>query len=76
MDYDICQKIQKSVYPTDAFWDHEKRGFRTQEMNPLMSELFSLSMSYENEWAQKKDKSEDLSYLVAGRGLEPLTSGL
>ena len=76
MDFNICQKIQKLVFPAGAFWDHEKRGFRTQEMNPLMSELFSLSMSYENEWAQKKDKSEDLSYLVAEAGLEPTTSGL
>jgi hypothetical protein len=29
-----------------------------------MSELFSLSISYENLETQKKDKSEDLSYLV------------
>ena len=76
MDYGVCQKIQKLVFPTGAYWDHEKRGFRTQEMNPLMSDLFSLSISYENLGTRKKDKSCDLSYLVAGGGLEPPTSGL
>ena len=30
----------------------------------MMSELFSLLISYENLETQKKDKSEDLSYLV------------
>ena len=76
MDYGVCQKIQKLVFPSGAFWDHEKRAFRTQEMNPMMSELFSLSISYENLGVQKKDKSCDLSYLVAEAGLEPTTSGL
>ena len=47
-----------------AYWDHEKRRFRTREMNPMMSELFSLSISYENLGERKKDTSEEMSYLV------------
>ena len=64
MDYGVCQKIQKLVFPMGAYWDHEKRRFRTQEMNPFMGEIFSISTSYENEGARKKDKSKDLSNLV------------
>ena len=54
MDFDVCQKIQKLVFPDGAFWDHEIRGFLTQEMNPLMRDIFSLSMSYEDLEVQKR----------------------
>ena len=33
-------------------------------MNPFMGEIFSISTSYENEKARKKDTSEEMSYLV------------
>ena len=75
-DFNICQKIQKLVFPTGAYWDNEKRGFRTQNMNTCLNELFSISMSYEDVGARKKDTSEEMSYLVAEAGLEPATSGL
>ncbi len=39
MDYGVCQKIQKLVFPMGAYWDHEKRRFRTQEMTPFMGKI-------------------------------------
>ena len=39
-------------------------GFRTQNMAPTMVK------------PRKKDTPEEMSYLVAGAGLEPATSGL
>ena len=47
-----------------------------QKMNPFFSKIALLHASIGGERTQKKDKSCDLSCLVAGRGLEPLTSGL
>ena len=76
MDFEICQKIQKLVFPEGAYWDHENRRFRTDGMNSVASYLFTLSDTYKNEIAQKKDKSDDLSYLVAGARLERTTFGL
>ena len=71
MDFDVCQKIQKLVFPEGAYWDHENRRFRTDGMNSVASYLFSLSDTYKNNNAKKEGKSDDLSSLVAGVGLEP-----
>lgn len=76
MDFDVCQKIQKLVFPEGAYWDHENRRFRTDGMNSVASYLFSLSDTYKNNNAKKEGKSNDLSSMVAGGGLEPPTSGL
>ena len=75
-DFELCQKIQKLVFPEGALWDHNNRSFRTQGMNAVMKDTLSLSSTYENAEVQKKDKPCDLSFLVAGAGLEPTTSGL
>ena len=75
-DFEVCQKIQKLVFPEGALWDHKNRRFRTDGMNPVMMYLFSLSDTYKNDNAQKKDESCDLSSLVAEGGLEPPTFGL
>ena len=76
MDFNVCQKIQKLVFPEGAYWDHENRRFRTDGMNSVASYLFSLSDTYKNNNAKKEGKSDDLSSLVAGAGLEPAAFGL
>ena len=75
-DFEVCQKIQKLVFPEGAYWDHENRRFRTDGMNSVASYLFSLSDTYKNNNAKKEGKSDDLSSLVAEGGLEPPTFGL
>ena len=67
MDFDVCQKIQKLVFPEGAYWDHENRRFRTDGMNSLASYLSSLSDTYKNNNAKKEGKSDDLSSLVGHR---------
>ena len=66
-DFEVCQKIQKLVFPEGALWDHENRRFRTDGMNPVMMYLFSLSNTYKNDNAKKEGKSADLSSLVGHR---------
>lgn len=53
-DFEVCQKIQKLVFPEGALWDHKNRRFRTDGMNPVMMYLFSLSDTYKNDNAKKR----------------------
>ena len=75
-DFEVCQKIQKLLFPEGVIWDKENRSLLTKQGNEFFDLLFSVSDTYKNKNAQKKDKSCDLSCLVAGGGLEPPTSGL
>ena len=75
-NFELCQKIQKLVFPNGVKWDKENRRLLTDGGNEFFDLMFSVSDNYKNEIAQKKDKSCDLSSLVAGGGLEPPTSGL
>lgn len=75
-NFKVCQKIQKLVFPDGVFWDNENRSYRTDGMNDFFSKLRLVHTSVEGYEQKEKDKSCDLSYLVAGGGLEPPTSGL
>ena len=75
-DFEVCQKIQKLLFPEGVIWDKENRSLLTENGNKLFDLLFSVSDTYKNKNAQKKDKPFDLSSLVAGGGLEPPASGL
>ena len=75
-DFMVCQQIQSLVFPDGILWDGENRSYRTEGMNPFFSKIALLHASIGGERTQKKDKSCDLSCLVAGGGLEPPTSGL
>jgi hypothetical protein len=72
----LCQSIQKLVHPRGIYWDNEKKCYLTIEENKVFGLFRSISSDYEAATKEKQDKSCDLSCLVAGRGLEPLTSGL
>ena len=75
-DFDVCQKIQKLVFPKGVEWDKEKRSFLTNDANSFFDITRTISANYKNEKDKKRDKSFDSSRLVAGGGLEPPTSGL
>ena len=75
-NFDICQNIQKLVFPKGVKWDKEERCFRTESVNEVFSNILCVSDSYNNRQEKEEDKSFDLSSMVAGGGLEPPTSGL
>ena len=66
----------KLVFPEGVKWDKESRNYRTTNYNSFFEILHCVSDSYKNRQEKEKDKSCDLSSLVAGGGLEPPTSGL
>ena len=76
MDFEMCQGIQKLVFPEGVKWDKESRSYLTTNHNSFFEILYCVSDSYKNRREKEKDKSCDLSSLVAGGGLEPPTSGL
>ena len=75
-DFDVCQKIQKLAFANGVKWDKEKRTLLTNSDNRFLNLLSRVSDSYKNRQEKEKDKSCDLSSLVAGGGLEPPASGL
>ena len=75
-NFELCQKIQKLVFPNGLNWDKENRSYRTNGTNAFFELINNISNTYKTKTIQKKDKPCDLSSLVAERGLEPLTSGL
>ena len=75
-DFQLCQKIQKMTFPDGIKWDGEKKSFRTENCNEYLAKIGFLSMSVGDLVNKKRDKSCDLSRLVAEGGLEPPTSGL
>ena len=75
-NFELCQKIQKLVFPNGVKWDKENRRLLTDGGNEFFDLLFRLSDSCEFIKTKKEDKSCDLSSMVAGGGLEPPTSGL
>ena len=75
-DFEVSQKIQKMVFPNGVKWDKENRAYLTEFGNLFFDLISIVSRTYKNEIAQKKDESCDLSFLVAGGGLEPPASGL
>ena len=75
-DFQLCQKIQKMTFPDGIKWDGERKIFRTENCNEYLAKIGFLRMSVGDLENKKRDKSCDLSRLVAEGGLEPPTSGL
>ena len=75
-DFQLCQKIQKLTFPNGIKWDGEKKAFRTDNCNEYLAKITLLRTSTADFGQKEKDKSCDLSCLVAEGGLEPPTSGL
>ena len=74
--YETKQKIQELAFPRGLKWDRETDNYRTDEENEALKLMRSFSSICKSEKGIKKDKSFDLSSVVAGAGLEPATSGL
>ena len=75
-DFQLCQKIQKLTFPEGIQWDGEKKSFRTDNCNEYLAKIALLHTSAAGLAQKERDKSCDLSHLVAEGGLEPPTSGL
>ena len=73
---DTRRRIQKWAYPCEIVWNPETCGPRTVAVCEPLRISRLISSSYGSETNKKRDKPCDLSPCVAGRGLEPLTSGL
>ena len=73
-DFDVCQKIQKLVFPKGVVWDKENRRLLTIECNMVFDLMHRISSSYKNNATKKVEKSCDFSTLVAGERLELSTS--
>ena len=70
------ERIQKTVFPKGLVIDTKKRIYRTKDMNPIFNITKGLSDNYDSGEIEKVSISTDLSFKVAGVGLEPTTSGL
>ena len=57
-------------------WDGGKKAFRTDNCNEYLAKIALLRTSVAGLEQKERDKSCDLSHLVAEGGLEPPTSGL
>ena len=64
MDFEICQRIQKLVFPEGVNWDKESRSFRIINYNSFFEILHCVSDRYKNRQEKDKDKSCDLSSLI------------
>ena len=69
-------RVQKLVFPSGIVIDPKKRQYRTSEINSVFSIIASISKDSEEDIKEKVSISTDLSSLVAGTGLEPVTFGL
>ena len=65
-EVDIQQKFQSMIFPEGLIYDTKARMFGTRNISPLYRCIPNKKAS---------EKASDM-HLVAGRGLEPLTSWL
>ena len=75
-DYETKVKIQELVFPDGLVLNPEKRQYLTKKVNRLFELISSISRDSREEEKKKVSISADLSCLVAGTGLEPVTFGL
>ena len=64
MDFEMCQGIQKLVFPEGANWDKESRSYRTTNYNSFFEMIHCVSDRYKNRQEKERGKSCDLSSLV------------
>ena len=76
LDFNLCQKIQKLVFPEGILWDKSLNNYRTSTENQVFGLFRKISESYKENKTKKEDNFYKLSSLVAGTGLEPATFGL
>ena len=76
MDFEVCQKVQKMVFPNGVKWDKENRAYLTDGVNEFYDVINRATDIYNKDKIKNEDKSNDLSSLVAGARLELTTFGL
>jgi len=75
-DLETKLRIQKLVFPSGLRINLENRQYLTDEVNSFFSLTSSISSDTKGTKTKKVSKNADLSSLVAGTGLEPVTFGL
>jgi site-specific DNA recombinase len=75
-DLETKKKIQRMVFPDGILYDRKKDVYRTLRVNSLFSVIPLLRSSYGTKKKGINSKTLNLSPLVAGTGLEPVTFGL
>ncbi|MDL2320351.1 recombinase family protein [Alistipes sp. OttesenSCG-928-B03] len=75
-DFEICQKIQKMVFPNGVEWEKEISDYRTVNENEVFGLFRRVSVLYDEARTKKEDNLLELSSVVAGAGLEPAAFGL
>lgn len=75
-EYDVKDRIQRTVFPNGLVINPKNREYLTKNMNSF----FVLSQGISDDCVEKKkgqvSKKTNLSYQVAGIGLEPMAFGL
>ncbi|WP_071887914.1 recombinase family protein [Rufibacter sp. DG15C] len=74
--YHQRQKLQKLVFPEGVLYDKKMDGYRTYRVNAIFFLIASLSAKMGIKEKGQTSNKTDLSYWVAGTGLEPVTFGL
>ncbi|OIQ21180.1 recombinase family protein [Lacinutrix sp. MedPE-SW] len=74
--YEVKRKVQELVFPEGLVVNSEKRQYLTKKVNRLFQLKASIAKDAKGTKTKKVSKNADLSSLVAGTGLEPVTFGL
>ena len=74
--FQIQQKLQNLLFPKGVEYFKENNNYRTKNENAVFSIFRELSAIYKNDEIKKESSKGDSLRLVAGIGLEPMTSGL
>ena len=74
--YPVKDRIQRAVFPEGVIINPEKRQYLTKNINKLFLIRPAKSRDTEGTETKKVGENTDLSYQVAGAGLEPTTFGL
>ena len=71
---DVQQRIIGSIFPESLSFSENK--YRTSRINSVVELICNINKPFERNEKGQFSKKTELSYEVAGRGLEPLTFGL
>jgi len=70
------QKLQTLLFPNGIIYNREKDIVRTNKVNSFLELINSLSVVFNSKEKGQTNENVNLSSLVAGTGLEPVTFGL
>ena len=73
MDFEMCQGIQKLVFPEGVKWDKESRSYRTINHNSFFEILYCVSDSYNN---RREKRGQILRLVLFSSGGRTRTSDL